>query len=210
MRITTCATVSSLFVLASLITGCGTNGLEGASAASTLQSILSDSTSRESTGEGPRHGPLERLATLLSLTEDQQAQAQQIFDTMHTDLEALREQGRADFEALLTADQLAQLEALRAEREADGLHAGPPPMMGGPMHGPGFGRPDPEAMQQARLDRLTEELGLSEGQVTQIAALQDEQRAAVEARRQQAKDEFRAILTDEQIAILDEIEASRQ
>jgi Spy/CpxP family protein refolding chaperone len=197
-----------------MIQGCGANGLsQTANPASAYQSLFDDTSARTS-GDGAERGPVPLLTNLLSLTDEQQAQVQDIFDRLHTDMQAAREAGRTEFESLLTAEQIAKLEEIRAEHEGPDFanHAGPPPFPGFRPGGPGFpppfsrGADGREAMQQAMLDRLTADLGLSEDQVTQIAALQDAQHAAAEARRQQAKDELRAILTPDQIAILDQIE----
>ena len=56
------------------------------------------------------------LVDPLGLTEDQQAQVQALREDLHEQKQALREQFRADFEAILTAEQLAILEAIKAKR----------------------------------------------------------------------------------------------
>ncbi len=55
-------------------------------------------------------------------------------------------------------------------------------------------------------ERFAAALELTEDQQTQIETIRSELRDAVEARHQQARDEFRAILTPEQLAILDAME----
>ena len=77
---------------------------------------------------------------------------------------------------------------------------GPPPGQHGEP-------PDPEQMRQERLDRLAEILTLTEDQKAQVAVIFENLDAAIKARHEQAKLEFRAILTPEQIAILDDLEA---
>ena len=60
------------------------------------------------------------------------------------------------------------------------------------------------------LERFADELQLTDDQETAIAQIHSDLLAAVETRHQQARDEFRAILTSEQLAILDEIEAQHE
>ena len=52
----------------------------------------------------------------LGLSEDQQAQVQALKEALHEQKQTLREQFRADFAAILTAEQLAILEAIKAKR----------------------------------------------------------------------------------------------
>ena len=130
----------------------------------------------------PGPGPLE---SQLNLTTDQQTQAQTIFDSMRTDITALQAATKTQIDAVLTDDQRAQLDALD-QGPPDGFrHFGPGPDIG----------------------RLSEELGLTTDQQTQIQSLMGTLQTAVEARRQQAQDEFRAILTADQQALLDQLEA---
>jgi hypothetical protein len=60
-------------------------------------------------------------------------------------------------------------------------------------------------MYQAMLDKLAADLGLSDEQKAAIQTIQDNLHTAVEARRNQALDEFRAILTADQLAQLDQV-----
>ena len=49
-----------------------------------------------------------------SLTDEQKASIQTILDTLRTDVTAAHDKANADFRALLTADQIAILDALKA------------------------------------------------------------------------------------------------
>lgn len=171
----------------------------------------------------------------LGLTDDQKAQAQAIFESMRNDIEPLREQAETDIRNVLTAEQQATWDEIKANRPGPfGGGFGPPPGpfgghmgrgmgrgMGGPFGGASVGAAvdgehpmmegecDPAARREAMLDRLAEELGLTDDQKAQIATIQDNLHTAIEARRQQALDELKAILTADQLAILEEIEANR-
>jgi Spy/CpxP family protein refolding chaperone len=130
---------------------------------------------------GGGNGPLG-----LELSDEQRAAAQTIFDAMRSDIESLHEAARAEIEGQLTEEQRATLESLKLD------HPGPfrafPPAVGG--------------------GRLAEAIGLSEEQSAAIEAILQETHDAAEARRDQAREEFRAILTEEQLANLDEFAAS--
>lgn len=171
----------------------------------------------------------------LGLTDEQKVQAKAIFESMRSDIEPLREQAEADIRNVLTAEQQATWDEIKANRPAPfaGGFGMPPGSVGGHMGrgmGRGMGGPfggasvgaavdgehpmmegecDPAARRQAMLDRLAEELGLTDDQKTQIATIQDNLHTAIESRRQQALDELKAILTADQLAILEEIEANR-
>jgi Spy/CpxP family protein refolding chaperone len=68
----------------------------------------------------------------------------------------------------------------------------------GPGHGPGDAR---------HVDRLTAALSLTEEQQAAFATIREETRTAIDARHEQARAAFRALLTEVQRAKLDEIEA---
>lgn len=61
-----------------------------------------------------------------------------------------------------------------------------------------------------RLERMTEHLKLSDEQQQQIKALIDQQIEARKAAKQQMKNKIRAVLTDEQKATFDEMQAARK
>ena len=187
-------------------------------------------------GGPPPGDPMMRLAEELQLTDEQRQQADDIFARLHTDIEALHETEREQTEAVLTAEQLATLNELASQEpmpppphergaepmgpppgEADpnmafpggpGGHMGPPPG----AFGPGGDMPPPPDTDGAGADlgplgRFADELQLTDEQTAAIAQIHADGRTAVEARHQQARDEFRAILTADQQATLDELEA---
>lgn len=205
-------------ILAIAVWGCGT----GVSLGGT------DSAARNASSDALSGG----FPDPLGLTDDQKAQAQAIFESMRTDIEPLREQAETDIRNVLTAEQQATWDEIKANRPGPfGGGFGPPPGPfggrigrgpGGPFGGAGIasatvdgqhpmmeGECDPATRRQAMLDRLAEELGLTDDQKTQIATIQDNLHTAIESRRQQALDELKAILTADQLAILEEIEANR-
>lgn len=152
-------------------------------------------------------GPGQRLANLLDLTDDQITQARDIYGRLRDDIEALRQAAHDDILALLTAEQQAILDDLfdREDKadESNALGRGRP---GGPDRPgrPGFIRPG--RMRWAQF--FIEVLDLTQEQQDQIRAIREALRDDVAARHQQARDEFRAILTPEQLNILDALESA--
>ncbi len=155
--------------------------------------------------EGPLTGDL-------ALTEEQQTQAQEIFQAAHDDIAALRQAAQDDiYNNVLTDEQRATLDELRAnhqplmEDEAAGDDSAE--RVFGRGFGPGGGR-GPAFGRRPFRDRLAELLDLTDEQQTQIDEIRAQLREDVQARHEQARDEFRAILTDEQLAALDEFIAN--
>lgn len=137
---------------------------------------------------GAPHG---RLADELELTEEQQTQADEIFEELHADIRVLRDATHADIQAVLSEEQLEALE--NTPRAPMGHHGGPRFRRG--------------ADGNPLSDRLAGELALTEAQETAIVELRDELRDSIRDRHEQARQAFRDILTDEQIVALDEIES---
>jgi Spy/CpxP family protein refolding chaperone len=138
---------------------------------------------------GPRPGP-GAPPPALDLTDEQQQAADQIFQAERDDIDALRAAAQEDIRALLTEEQLALFDELP-----------PLPPGGGDCHGPGG--PMGFAGHGGTLtDRLTEDLELSEEQQAAVDEILTTLQAAVQARHEQARDEFLALLTDEQLAQL--------
>ena len=158
-------------------------------------------------GRGMMGGPFPeppgaQLADQLQLTDEQRQEADDIFTSLHEDLDALRSAAEDQIKALLTTDQLATLDELLSQDQ------GPPP--GGP-HGGRMGPPPDNGSEQAGglgpLERFADELQLTDEQKAAIEKIHTDLQEAVKARHQQARDEFRAILTSDQLALLDEIES---
>jgi Spy/CpxP family protein refolding chaperone len=197
-----------------------------------IQSILGDAAATGTSGTdnhgGPRHG---HLAGLLNLTTDQQTQADAIFAAAETDIRALRDEAREQIRALLTTEQLAIFDELCPPPPDPNTLPDPnlpPPPPGGPgmgphrAMGPGHGMgphgapssmpvvsvDDPNAPADGPDAWLDEQLQLTDEQQTQIDAIRTALHDAVAARHEQARTEFRAILTADQITILDQWEAA--
>jgi Spy/CpxP family protein refolding chaperone len=159
---------------------------------------------------GPFRGdPVMELADQLQLTDEQRQQAEGIFAALHTDIETLRQSAQDQIKAQLTADQLARLEELQSQA--------PPAPPGGPGRrhmGPPPGNLGDDAQPpEPGLDiwtRLADELQLTDDQQTAVEQIRTDLRDAVEARHQQARDDFRAILTADQLTLLDQIEAEHE
>ena len=129
---------------------------------------------------GRRHGGGKAsLAELLALTEVQQAELTEIRISFSEQKQAIKEGYRAEFEAILTADQL---EALTANQDGGGKrhHRGP----------------------------LSEILQLSDNQLTQKTELRLAKMEAMQLLRAEYTSAFEAALTAEQLATLEEVRAS--
>lgn len=124
----------------------------------------------------------------LDLTDEQRQAAEEIRQAEREDVEALWAAADEDIRALLTAEQLAIYDEL------------PPLMPGG--HGPPPARAaDP---RDPLPDFVAEKLGLSEEQQTAVEEVLTTLRAATAARREEAREAFLALLTDEQRAQLEQ------
>jgi len=109
----------------------------------------------------------------------------------HEDIDALRDAAHEEIRALLTEEQLAMLDELAPPMRAGMPFPMPRPHMGFGNHG-GFAQ-----------DRFAEELQSTEEQEAAIDAIRTELEEAVRARHEQARDEFLALLTDEQLEQID-------
>jgi Spy/CpxP family protein refolding chaperone len=127
----------------------------------------------------------------LNLTDEQQADANSIFASAREDIDALRQDANDQIRALLTEEQLAALDALEPN--------GPNEVGPGPC---GLHQPPP-------CPYLDESLNLTDEQRAAIKTILDNLHTATEAREQQARDEFRAILTEDQLAVLDQMRPRR-
>ena len=121
-----------------------------------------------------------RKAEALQLTDEQVAQVAALKEQHMEERQAGREERKAAFEAILTADQLAILNAHRESREEGAKSRGT--------------RPD---------------LGLSADQQAALTALREQHRGSGQVARDEFRAAFEAILTPEQLDILEELKASR-
>lgn len=149
-------------------------------------------------GGGPFHGRFElKVGGYLNLTQEQVDAANEIFDKAHEDITALRTQARTDILAVLTDEQKAKLDEIVA-----GWFVGLPPNAhgrGADGHGGfGFGW----GGRGHAFDRFAEALGLTDDQKAQIEAIREALTDAIRARHEQARTDFLALLTEEQLAKL--------
>lgn len=131
--------------------------------------------------EGWRNGPdmgfdprIERMTDQLDLTEDQQTQIHGIMDEARKQREQLRLEVRKQIEAVLTQEQKAKREAMLKER------------------------------MDRRLERMTDQLDLSDEQVAKLRAVFEEQRNNPELGKPEVRQRISDILTEEQRAELRE------
>ncbi len=167
-------------------------------------------------GGPPPEGPL-------GLTEEQKELAQAIFQLAHEDIQVLRDAAREEMRLLLTDEQLAIFDELPSPPHRGGHR--PPPDANQPPdgHGP---PPDGEGGRPPRLpycgaveppehpnapqsppsfDRLIELLGLLDDQIAAMEVIFADTKVAIDVVKDQACADFRALLTDEQLEILDQL-----
>lgn len=133
----------------------------------------------------------------LDLSEEQRRQASEIFGQLHSGIADLRSAAHEEIQVVLTDEQLATLEAMRTER----LH----------VRSSRFGRGRPSGSRigggASFSDQFSNQLGLSEEQDASIEEIRRNLRASVMDRHTEAREAFIALLTPEQVALLDELEA---
>jgi len=164
-------------------------------------------------GFGREH-PLQpdRLTSELGLSSDQVAGAKTILDDLHTNVTTLRDQARQQIRGLLTDEQKAKFDSLPQETDksasagpawggAFGHHKG----WAGMRPGGAAGRLSPDERQQRLVQHLTNKLGLDDTQRASIATILENQRPTIKARWEAARTQFRALLTPEQAATLDQM-----
>lgn len=143
----------------------------------------------------------------LNLTNDQKTAAEAIFTQLKTDIDSLQAQAKEDILALLTDEQKTKLQELGL----DTLRGLGRPGMRGPGMGPGMRGGHHGSMgvgvsntgNQRYLDLLATKLTLTAEQKTSIQTILDNLQTAVKAAHDKADADFRALLTADQIAILD-------
>lgn len=150
---------------------------------------------------------LHRLADRLGLTDEQLASARTIFQDTHSQIRLATLETLANIRLQLSDEQRAELDALRADHFAAIREQLPPPAR------PAIGRGARGARLAAGRERmheffdaLADKLALTDDQRTTIQGMRDELRAKIKELHQAARDQFRALLTDDQKAILDQIE----
>ncbi|TWT44779.1 hypothetical protein RAS1_11960 [Phycisphaerae bacterium RAS1] len=185
---------------------------------------------------GPRPGPTAlMLAQRLGLSVEQRQQARAIQKAARNDIRALHDAAMDEIETVLTLDQLDSLPDFGppgpppgmpprgpgmggrfgrgprpespppSDESAEARPSGPPP--GAPRPDGPFppGPPPPPVLVAA--EQLEGDLALSDEQKARLEQVATDLRDAVHARHMQARDAFRALLTAEQAAELDQIEA---
>ena len=137
--------------------------------------------SAQAHGKGGRKGQHNGgLTEALGLSEEQQGQLEELKGQHMEQKQALHEEHRQVFEAILTPEQLAALEEFRASNPKRGRHRG------------------------ARLD-----LGLSQEQLGQLEELKGQHMEEWQALRDGYREGLEAILTAEQLATLEDLKAER-
>lgn len=142
---------------------------------------------------GHRHGGrgFERMAQHLSLTESQQSQLKPIFEAQKAQRKQLRQQFQAQMRAILTPEQVAQLDQHKAERRAERAEGGR------------------EGWKRGERGGKFASLNLSDTQKSQLKALREARKPQMQAQRQQFEQQLASILTVEQRAKVEEMKQRR-
>lgn len=128
---------------------------------------------------------------------------------VRADIAKLRTDARAQIRDLLTPEQQAQFDALPVLQGPPGRHGMGKAFgqcAGGPKGG-ALGAARGEKTPSQFLDHLTQKLNLTDAQKASIQPILDQARTVKQARREQARTAFRALLTPEQAAKLDALKA---
>ena len=133
-----------------------------------------------------------------------------IHQQVRTDIQNLRSEARAQIRALLTEPQQAQFDTLGVLNGQAGQHSMKKGFGGaggaGQCSSGGGAQTD---MGQRFLDHLSQQLSLTDAQRASIQTILDNTHSAMTTRRDKAHADFRAILTPEQTATLDQLKALR-
>ncbi|NVZ08459.1 periplasmic heavy metal sensor [Allochromatium humboldtianum] len=143
--------------------------------------LIGATTAQAGPGMGGHGGPdmdvgakVEYMTKQLDLTAEQQEQVRAILEKTRQEQMRLRQENRAQIDALLTEEQKAK----RTERQLKAVNR--------------------------QVERLTDQLDLTDEQAGQLKALFTEQRQSRALTRAQMHERMAAILTAEQLAELDE------
>jgi Spy/CpxP family protein refolding chaperone len=152
----------------------------------------------------------------LNLTAAQQGQATTISAALETDIAAAATAAKSQIQGILTDEQETALAGKLPPLGTPfggpgGAMPGPGFPPGGATPGPGFAGGEPLGAgspgQAPTLNGLPDELQLTDEQKTQIGTINTEAQQSIQARLEQARSAFSALLTEEQTATLDELEA---
>lgn len=142
----------------------------------------------------------ERFVERLQLTEEQQTAARDIHTAARHEVRKLRIAALGRARLALTEAQREKLAALRTERFAS---------LRDKDSGRHIGR-RPPARRAAFMGRLATALELTDEQRTQMRSIRQELRNAVRAQHEAARDQFRALLTNEQKQTLEQMRGRLQ
>ena len=181
-------------------------------------------------GHSKKSGHKGGLIEQLDLTDDQQAQFQTLKEDLREQGQALGEQFRTDFAAILTDEQLATLEARKnplglTDDQQTQIDALKDQDLTKEEFYTSFAAILTDDQRDALAERkakrgkhgkrgkhktsLVDPLGLSEDQQAQVQALREALHEQKQTLREQFRADFEAILTAEQLAILEAIKAKR-
>lgn len=157
---------------------------------------------RDGGGQGPGRF-VERLKTELNLSEQQLAELTPLFEEQKAKHKARFEAMKAQLDSVLTAEQKAKLEQLKAERKAEWANRKPGEGRGDrkPGEGPQGMRGHHKGMGQ----QFAEKLGLTAEQQAKLQQLREQGMQEMRAEREAFQARLAQVLTPEQKAKWDEL-----
>ena len=149
-------------------------------------------------GHGPGRDPgkmVERLKSELSLTDQQVAQLTPLFQEQQAKHKARFEAMKAQFDSVLTAEQKAKLEQMKAERKEKWAN-----------RKPGEGRERKAHGSKGDMAKqFAEKLGLTADQQARLQQMREQGRQEMKAEREAFQARLAQVLTPDQKARLDEL-----
>lgn len=198
---------AALAVSAFVVAGCGVPMFLGSTGGFPFDPFGSLGARQDERTIGERFFGYANLAEYLLMTAEQRRAAEDIDDRLAEDVEALRDAARDQFLATLTEEQQALFDELGREypeiRRLDFLAPSTS----------GFGSFGPLGFFSAANDRLREtvetRLGLSSEQLNALDDLRAQVPEDIQARQEAADEEFRALLDEGQLELLDDLLSHR-
>ncbi|TNE28167.1 MAG: hypothetical protein EP346_09900 [Bacteroidetes bacterium] len=146
---------------------------------------------------------LNRMAEELELSDEQRESIGAIFATQQErtrakmeEVRAIREETKSEIQAVLTKEQLEKWNESRPSRPIRGEYNS--------ERGTRGGRRDSSARSNHHLDRIAEDLELTEEQRTRVEAIMEANRTKMRERREQMREERNAMMREMQEVLTEE------
>lgn len=171
------------------------------------------------TTDGALGGPVQagrhmaRMQTELGLSDAQASQISSIEQAQRNKMDYLRNSTKARIRAVLTAEQAAKFDQMQQQRPRGDMRQDGQRQRGD-MRQDNQRQQRPQRMQNDRngmgmSERMQQELGLNNVQVSQINSIQQSERAQMQALQSETQAQIRAVLTAEQAARFEQMRPQR-